>query len=84
MCIYCDKDYIENKTDVFSGGEGIYYDKQKDRYYIVIEHFRNEVNMTEIQYCFWCGRKLQDNCKVSPYAETDWKNVKWVKFSELK
>lgn len=56
MCEYCDA--IENDFNAFEGCEGIVLDNKTGKYYIVIEHFRNEINKAAINNCPWCGRKL--------------------------
>ncbi len=55
MCEYC---HYTNQEDSFEGCEGVYYDKLKNKYYFVIEHFRNERNKAEVHFCPMCGVKL--------------------------
>ena len=55
-CEYCDN--IESDFQAFSGCEGIALDLITRKHNIVIEHYSNEINKTEINYCPWCGRKL--------------------------
>jgi len=55
MCEYCNK---ENHENSFRGDDGIYFDKKHNKHYLVIEHFRNERNKVEVDYCTKCGRKL--------------------------
>jgi hypothetical protein len=55
-CEYCNN--IENDFKAFSGCEGIALDLTSGKHNIVIEHYNNEINKTEINYCPWCGRKL--------------------------
>jgi|688.fasta_scaffold168898_1 hypothetical protein len=55
-CNYCNQQNIETQKDAFSGADGIMFDGNKN--YIVIEHYRNEIAMVEIEHCPKCGRKL--------------------------
>ena len=57
MCESCAD--ISEDINSFAGCEGIYYDSKDDQYYVVIEHFRGEINQTSINNCPWCGRKLK-------------------------
>jgi len=58
MCDYCDEQYLGFERTDFSGIDGIMYDKEESKYYLVIEHFKNEINSVEINYCPQCGKKL--------------------------
>lgn len=55
-CEYCDKDNVE---DDIRGSDGVVYNAAEDKYYLYIEHFRNERNWVEVNYCPECGVKLQ-------------------------
>jgi DNA-directed RNA polymerase subunit RPC12/RpoP len=58
-CDYCNEQDIKNvKETDFEGMDGIMYDKKDNKYYLVIEHFRREINKVEINNCPQCGRKL--------------------------
>jgi hypothetical protein len=55
MCEYCDKD---NTEESLRGSDGIVYNEKKDKFYIYIEHFLNEKNRIEVNFCPQCGIKL--------------------------
>jgi ribA/ribD-fused uncharacterized protein len=59
VCDYCNEEDIKN-SDIhdFAGCDGIYYSEKDDKYYLVIEHCKNEINRIEIKNCPKCGRKL--------------------------
>lgn len=61
MCDYCKEENIEVSESAFQGSDGIMYDKMKEQYYLVIEHFRNERNKVEVKFCPQCGRNLTSN-----------------------
>lgn len=57
MCKYCDENSYE--CEVFRGDNGYYLDVETsewDEYYDEIVHIRLDIN-----YCPYCGRKLDDN-----------------------
>lgn len=56
MCEYCDKG---NTEDGLRGSDGIYYDVAEQKYYLYIEHFRNEKYYLEVNFCPECGLKLE-------------------------
>jgi|GEM_PF-3352591 hypothetical protein len=55
-CDYCDEN---NKIDDFHGGDGIIYSEKDNKYYLITEHFRGEVQKIEAHVCLKCGRKLE-------------------------
>jgi hypothetical protein len=55
MCEYCDK---SNTEEGLRGSDGIVYDAKKGKHYIYIEHFLNEKNRIEVEYCPMCGALL--------------------------
>lgn len=56
MCDYCSQDNTEESLE---GGDGIMYDKEKDKHYLYIEHFRNEKYFIKVNYCPECGKQLK-------------------------
>jgi len=57
MCEYCTEPSGTSRTE-FAGGDGIMYNENDGKHYLVIEHFRREINQLEISHCPQCGRKL--------------------------
>lgn len=58
MCDYCKEENIEISERAFQGSDGIMYNKMDEKYYLVIEHFKGEINKVQIKCCPECGRKL--------------------------
>lgn len=52
-CVMCDPN---NSPDNLHGSEGVIF--KDNKYYLHIEHFRNEVIQIEIKFCPTCGDKL--------------------------
>lgn len=50
---------FDDTEDSFAGSEGVYHEKKDNKWYFVIEHFRNERDKAEINYCPYCGKKLE-------------------------
>ncbi|PLR99595.1 helix-turn-helix domain-containing protein [Bacillus sp. T33-2] len=56
ICDYCDKN---NTEESLKGDDGVFYDTNKGKHYLYIEHFRNEISRIEVNYCPKCGSKLK-------------------------
>lgn len=57
-CEYCHGNHGEN----LHGSDGVIYNKEDDKHYLYIEHFRNEKYYIDVNYCPRCGRKLSIDC----------------------
>ena len=53
-CEYCNE---ENNANC-SGSDHIYYNNIANKYYLIAEHYKDEVINIESKYCLECGRKL--------------------------
>jgi hypothetical protein len=54
-CEYCNEN---NNADNLRGNDGVFYNNEDGRYYLYIEHFRNEIYMISVNYCPKCGLEL--------------------------
>ena len=54
MCEYCSQE----NSDICNGSDHIYYDKVANKYYLIAEHYKDEIISIEAKYCLECGRKL--------------------------
>ena len=71
MCNECKNPNEDIKS--FAGDSGIWYKKDDDQYYLVMEQYRGERNQVIINNCPWCGENLKESKIQCKYCEMhDW------------